>query len=778
MVASCGSDGTGGQGNGGGSWTRNRGNATAPDARIGVGDATDLPQGAAVPRSPPACQGLGNIEDVWNHSTKLAGQGFRCGYCRFTNKGGGATRLREHLGGITGEVRSCNTVPPNMRHAMREGRQLSRKRKREREHKKLCLERELMQGLNGGEEVIDLGSDEEGQVQMAIRNSLRDKNLSRAIERRRGSGSSVRVSLGKKSITAYFDKDLARSKVSLQPRIDTVLLEGSREKLGQAWAKWFHANDIAGLKADCPYFCAAMKLTQQLGATAQIPTANGIDGEYLQANFEEAEHSLEQFKQDWKQYGVTVMCDSWTGPTGMAIINFMVYCNARMFFHKSIDVSAHKQSADFIYEEIRKVVVEEIGPQLVVQIVTDNGSNYKKACERLVAQYKHIFWQPCAAHTINLMLKDIAKFQRVNNVVASAKLICRFFYNHNRLHDEMKRMIDGELIRPNATRFGTVFMFLQSFLDKKDKLRKWMVSKDWKESDWTDDESYDYTEACLTSSTWWSALEWVVGAVKPLYLVLRYADTQKNCTLPSFKTRMMAAIHAMEAQLGGGSRQFQAFMSKVTKRVCKMETNTLMVVAAVLDPDTHYKYNSSKNPVYALALTDALEKMAETPDDAVQVLGGSNLEEKFLPYKIFDEENPIWDWLDKSTDEVGPSLIGMYQSFERDFATGGNRKGRRARVDVEGEEIEFEESEAGDEEDEFDDASSGGEDDNNHDDGIDELTANNDDNCDEHIGTSTWVDQDELVRTSTRVDQDIEASAGSGRLKRKKRRIQSLYMRE
>ncbi|KAG8088573.1 hypothetical protein GUJ93_ZPchr0010g11178 [Zizania palustris] len=55
-----------------------------------------------------------------------------------------------------------------------------------------------MQGMKGRDEVIDLPSDEEGQIQMAIRNSLRDKNLSRVIERRHGSGSGVRVSLGKK----------------------------------------------------------------------------------------------------------------------------------------------------------------------------------------------------------------------------------------------------------------------------------------------------------------------------------------------------------------------------------------------------------------------------------------------------------------------------------------------------------------------------------------------------------------------------------------------------
>jgi hypothetical protein len=31
-------------------------------------------------------------------------------------------------------------------------------------------------------------------------------------------------------------------------------------------------------------------------------------------------------------YGVTIMCDSWTGPTGISIMNFMVYYNGIMFF--------------------------------------------------------------------------------------------------------------------------------------------------------------------------------------------------------------------------------------------------------------------------------------------------------------------------------------------------------------------------------------------------------------------------------------------------------------
>jgi hypothetical protein len=35
------------------------------------------------------------------------------------------------------------------------------------------------------------------------------------------------------------------------------------------------------------------------------------------------------------------MCNTWTGPTGMSSINFMVYCNGMMFFHKLVDYTGH-----------------------------------------------------------------------------------------------------------------------------------------------------------------------------------------------------------------------------------------------------------------------------------------------------------------------------------------------------------------------------------------------------------------------------------------------------
>jgi hypothetical protein len=66
-----------------------------------------------------------------------------------------------------------------------------------------------------------------------------------------------------------------------------------------------------------------------------------------------------------------------------------------------------------------------------------------------------------------------------------------------RLHAMMREKIGGELIRWNATRFGTVFMFLHSFWDMKDKFQAWMISSEWKDSDWKNDDDYLFTTDCL-----------------------------------------------------------------------------------------------------------------------------------------------------------------------------------------------------------------------------------------------------------------------------------------
>ena len=66
------------------------------------------------------------------------------------------------------------------------------------------------------------------------------------------------------------------------------------------------------------------------------------------------------------------------------------------------------------------------------------------------------------------------------NMLCNDSFACFLF----RLHAMMREKIGGELIRWNATRFGTVYLFLQSFWDRKDQFKLWMASKDWEECAW------------------------------------------------------------------------------------------------------------------------------------------------------------------------------------------------------------------------------------------------------------------------------------------------------
>jgi hypothetical protein len=83
-----------------------------------------------------------------------------------------------------------------------------------------------------------------------------------------------------------------------------MLRGGSRDKLGKALEKWFHANDIPGRKADCPYFRSAIKLAQECGQGVHIPIGKKLDGKFFVMNYEDMEAHMAKFKDDWKEYGV------------------------------------------------------------------------------------------------------------------------------------------------------------------------------------------------------------------------------------------------------------------------------------------------------------------------------------------------------------------------------------------------------------------------------------------------------------------------------------------
>jgi hypothetical protein len=59
------------------------------------------------------------------------------------------------------------------------------------------------------------------------------------------------------------------------------------------------------------------------GAGIASPTGRDIDGKYLDMNEKDLKDRYAKFQNDWPIFGVSLMCDSWTGPTRMSVINFL-----------------------------------------------------------------------------------------------------------------------------------------------------------------------------------------------------------------------------------------------------------------------------------------------------------------------------------------------------------------------------------------------------------------------------------------------------------------------
>jgi hypothetical protein len=56
----------------------------------------------------------------------------------------------------------------------------------------------------------------------------------------------------------------------------------------------------------------------------------------------------------------------------------------------------------FYTSEFLMNVIKEIGPEKVVQVITNNAYVMKAARSLIEVEYPHIFWTPCVVHTLNL----------------------------------------------------------------------------------------------------------------------------------------------------------------------------------------------------------------------------------------------------------------------------------------------------------------------------------------------------------------------------------------
>ena len=99
---------------------------------------------------------------------------------------------------------------------------------------------------------------------------------------------------------------------------------------------------------------------------------------------------LQEYKNEWKKTGCTIMSDGWTDKKRRSICNFLVNSPKRTVFIYSLDTSDISKTADKVYKMLDDVV-ELVGEENVVQVGTDNSANFKAAEELLMQKREHLY---------------------------------------------------------------------------------------------------------------------------------------------------------------------------------------------------------------------------------------------------------------------------------------------------------------------------------------------------------------------------------------------------
>lgn len=283
------------------------------------------------------------------------------------------------------------------------------------------------------------------------------------------------------------------------------------------------------------------------------------------------------------------MSDGWTDGKGRHLINFLVICPKGSVFLKSVDASKTTNDAMFIANLVDEVI-KDVGAENVIQFVTDNGSNFKAAGNIIHQRYPNIFWTPCAAHCVNLILEELGdKLPQIKRSVARGKRLVAYIYGHVQVLSMMRKMTGNkELHRSTKTRFATQYYTLKSLHEQKTPLQMLFVSNKWIDSKFSKEITGKNDVRIVTSRRFWDDIVFAVNVLGPLVKVVRLVDTKRKPTMGYIYEKMRKARERLESNFTGDSSW--GIIKEVVDRRWKQQLNhPLHEAAYYLNP--RYFYN-------------------------------------------------------------------------------------------------------------------------------------------------------------------------------------------
>ncbi|KAF1888925.1 hypothetical protein Lal_00036638 [Lupinus albus] len=324
----------------------------------------------------------------------------------------------------------------------------------------------------------------------------------------------------KKEIIETHAELFKRRGVGNQPTSNSIFKKNLREEACQEIVVFFY-NAIAFNVAnsdDC-------KKIFELVIGFKPPSYHEIRVKYLKQQVDSTMLAMKEHKSFWKKVGCTIMMDGWTDKRRKTIPNFLVNSPKGTIFFKFIYVSHFSETTDKVFRPMDEIF-EEVGEENVVQIVTDNAANYKATIELLMRKMMKLYWTPCVAHCIDLMLEDFEKKILIHKeTIEHGKNVTTYIYSRTSLISLIHYHTKGtNLIRPADACFATSYLTLGCLVDNMQALIRMFTSNEWTSSQCAKTKDDKFIENVVIDKEFWNN---IVGAY-PLIKVFRLVDSNEK----------------------------------------------------------------------------------------------------------------------------------------------------------------------------------------------------------------------------------------------------------
>ena len=137
------------------------------------------------------------------------------------------------------------------------------------------------------------------------------------------------------------------------------------------------------------YFKPMLDAIAAIGLGYKGPTCYQLRGILLKDAKKEVQLLVNSYCKAWAKVRCTILGDGWTDNRQRTLINFMVYCPQGISFVKFIDGSNIVKYANNLFLLFDEIITW-VSPSNVVQMVTDNATNYVVAGRLISKKYKHV----------------------------------------------------------------------------------------------------------------------------------------------------------------------------------------------------------------------------------------------------------------------------------------------------------------------------------------------------------------------------------------------------